>query len=369
VTGPLLEARDVRVRYEGRLALAVDALAIQRGETLALIGPNGAGKSTLLRVLGLLERPEAGEVCLEGRRVDWGRDLLPARRRFASVFQAPHLIDATVARNVALGLELRGLSRARRRAAGERWMARLGIRHLADRQSRTLSGGEAQRTSLARALAIEPDVLLLDEPFSALDPPTREELLRDLQRLLRESPATTVFVTHDREEALRLGDRVGLLLAGRLAQVGTPDAVFSRPVSVEAARFVGMDNLWPGRVTGSDGPGRLIVAVGPLQLAAAAAGPSGPSLLVGIRPEDVELEPAGRSAPGDREVNRFPGRVTAVVPVGSDLRVEADCGPPLVGVVSRRVAAERALAPGVEVTVAVRVAALHLLEGSRTGGG
>ena len=177
MTGAILEIGGVTVAHGGRAVLQIDRLAVRRGEILAIIGPNGSGKSTLLRIMGLLDRPARGEVRLDGRAIDWGRGLLTSRRRFASVFQEPLLADTTVERNVALGLTLRGVPAGEARRRAGHWIARFGIAPLAGRQARTLSGGEAQRTSLARAFAIEPDVLLLDEPFSALDPATREDLL------------------------------------------------------------------------------------------------------------------------------------------------------------------------------------------------
>jgi tungstate transport system ATP-binding protein len=366
VSDAVLEVRGLTVRYGTRTVLEVDELAVRRGETLALIGPNGAGKSTLLRVLGLLERPARGEVRLDGQAVGWGRDLLPARRRFASVFQEPLLADTTVEANVGLGLALRGLAggEVRRRAA--RWMGRLGIGGLAARQARALSGGEAQRTSLARAFAIEPDVLLLDEPFSALDPPTREDLLRDLHRLLGETAVTTVFVTHDRDEALRLGDRVGVVLEGRLAQVDTPEAVFARPVSPEVARFVGIDNLLAGRVAWS-GDGLLTVDTGRLQIRAPGRSRVSRGVVACVRPEEVVLRPAAGGDVGDRGLNLFAGRVAEVVPVGTQARVLVECGDAVLALVPRRSVRELALAPGSLVTVSFETSAVHLIEREEAG--
>jgi tungstate transport system ATP-binding protein len=366
VSDAILEAHGVTARYGPRTVLEIAQLAVQRGETLALIGPNGAGKSTLLRVLGLLERPARGEVRLDGQPVLWGRDLLAVRRRFASVFQEPLLADTTVERNVALGLTLRRVpgDEARRRAA--RWMGRFGITPLAGRRARTLSGGEAQRTSLARAFAIEPDVLLLDEPFSALDPPTREDLLRDLQRVLRESAVTTVFVTHDRNEALRLGDRVGVMLEARLAQLGSPEVVFGRPASPEVARFVGVENLLPGLIAATD-DGLLTVETGHLQIRVPGQGPVGRRVLVCVRPEDVVLRPGAAGSSRDSALNHFPGRVAELVPVGTQVRVLAECGDPVIALVTRHSVQELPLALGSPVTVSFKASAVHLIERAEVG--
>jgi tungstate transport system ATP-binding protein len=176
VTGPVVALRDVTVRYGPAPVLDVPALDVGEGDLLAVIGPNGSGKSTLLRVIGLLEAPTTGEVRFRGERV--GRaHRLQVRRRMASAFQEPLLADTTVFENVALGLRFRGVPRSERRRRVERWLAGLGVAALAGRRAPTLSGGEAQRVALARALVLEPEVLLLDEPFAALDQPTREALI------------------------------------------------------------------------------------------------------------------------------------------------------------------------------------------------
>jgi len=221
-----------------RVVLDVPALDVRPGEILAVIGPNGAGKSTLLRVMGLLERPAVGTVRVSGEPASPAR-ALALRRRMASAFQEPLLADMSVLDNVALGLRFRRRARSEQRARARRWLERFGIASLAARQARTLSGGEAQRTALARALVLEPDLLLLDEPFSALDQPTRETLLGELGRILREDARTTVLVTHDRSEALALSDRVAVMMDGRVLQLDETARVFRAPVSEEVARFVG----------------------------------------------------------------------------------------------------------------------------------
>jgi molybdopterin-binding protein len=245
-------------------------------------------------------------------------------------------------------------------------MGRLDITPLAARQARTLSGGEAQRTSLARAFAIEPDVLLLDEPFSALDPPTREGLLRDLQRILRETAVTTVLVTHDRNEALRLGDRVGVLLEGRLAQLGTPEVVFGRPATPEVARFVGVENLLPGRVLGGE-DGLLTVETAHLRIRVPGEQAAGRSVLVCVRPEDVVLRPGAAGPVRDSALNRFAGRVAELVPVGTQVRVLAECGHALVALVTRHSVQELPLAVGSAVTVSFKASAVHLIEREAVG--
>ncbi|HXE56875.1 MAG TPA: ABC transporter ATP-binding protein [Gemmatimonadales bacterium] len=366
VTSPLIEARGLEVRYGAAMALRVDEIAILPGEILALIGPNGSGKSTLLRVLALLQRPAAGEVRYHGEPVrPDSRELLRLRRRTATVFQAPLLLDTTVYENVALGLRFRGVpEREVRRRVGE-WLGRLGIAHLADRRSRTLSGGEAQRASLARAFVLEPEVLFLDEPFSALDPPTRETLLLELEAILRESRVTAVFVTHDRLEALTLADRVAVMLSGRLRQVDTVERVFGAPADPEVARFVGVENLIPATVTGRDGVD-LVLAVpgGALRVKGRGLGPDGPTpgdeVLVAFRAEDVTLaRPTVPELHADQ--NAVLGRVARIVRVGSGLRVHLDVGFELQALVSRPAARQLRLTVGTELRALLAPDVPHLI--------
>lgn len=244
----LLALQDILVRYGERPIIQIPSLAVYPGEVLAIIGPNGAGKSTLLRVMGLLEQPTRGKVTFQGQEVR-PQNALTARRRMASVFSEPLLLNASVYENAALGLKLRGLNRRSIEQRVSPWLERLGIAHLVGRPARSLSGGEARRTSLVRALALDPELLLLDEPFSALDPPTRETFLLDLETILRETSITTVFVTHDRNEAFMLGDRVAVLIGGEFLQVGAANDVFAQPVNQEVARFVRPPPPRPQRLT------------------------------------------------------------------------------------------------------------------------
>jgi len=234
---PVLAAEGLRVEHGRRATLDVSTLAVEAGEVLALLGPNGAGKSTLLRCLALLERPTAGVVRFHGEPLDW-RSAVAYRRRTTMLFQEPLLLDTTVFENVATPLRLRGVRgpEARRRVDG--WLERLGISGLARRQARSLSGGEARRVSLARALVGDPELLFLDEPFSALDAPTRVSFIGELAGLLAEQPTTTVFVTHDVGEAEALADRIAVLLGGRIQQIGPIEAVLERPADPEVESFI-----------------------------------------------------------------------------------------------------------------------------------
>jgi tungstate transport system ATP-binding protein len=356
---PVVEAAGVEVRYDGQAVLDVPALDVQPGEVLAVIGPNGAGKSTLLRVLALLARPSRGTVRLQGAAPQTEAERLAWRRRMACVFQEAMLCRGSVLYNARLASRLRGVARPEADRRAREWLGRLGIDTLADRRVDRLSGGEAQRTSLARAFAAMPEVLFLDEPFAALDAPTREALLDDLSRLLAATRTTTVLVTHDRAEALRLGDRVAVLLEGRLAELGPPERVFGAPATEAVARFVGVENLLPGRVVAQT-DGVITVEAGPLRVSATGDATPGERVLVGLRPEDLTLGAPQASGPTSAQ-NRLPGRVVRVTPLGALWRIGVDCGVPLTALVTRPAVAALALAPGVPVEVTFKASAVHLV--------
>jgi tungstate transport system ATP-binding protein len=353
---PVLEARGLRVERPDGFALEVERLALRRGETLALLGPNGAGKSTLLQALALLEPLRRGEIELDGRPTH-GRELA-ARRRMAVVLQEPLLLHASVRDNVALGLRLHRLPRAERDRRIPLWLERTGIAQLAKRSARTLSGGEQRRVSLARALALEPLVLFMDEPFAALDAPTRAALLADLPGWLRAVGCAVILVTHDRDEALHLADSVAVLFAGGIRQQGPVEEVFARPADADVAAFLGVENILRGDVISSDADASR-VRVGAAELLVAGPHPPGPTL-VALHPELVLLLPAGE-APRTSARNLLPCRVQALEPAGSQLRVYLDAGFPLVAMVTRTSAADLGLTPGARVSAAIKATAVHLI--------
>jgi tungstate transport system ATP-binding protein len=231
---PVLRLSGITVRYGQRVVLDLPRLAVAAGEVLAVMGPNGAGKSTLLHVAALLRRPETGEVWIGGERAT-RRTARALRRRTAMVQQEPLLFDVSVLTNAASGLRFRGVGKGEAERRARAWLERFGVAHLAAQKAHTLSGGEAQRTSLARAFAVAPELIFLDEPFSALDPATRAALLPELAARLREAETAAVIVTHDAAEALALADRVLILAAGRVARCDRPDVVLASPPPLTVA--------------------------------------------------------------------------------------------------------------------------------------
>ena len=355
----VVELAGVQVTYDGAAVLDVPALGVRAGEILAVVGPNGSGKSTLLRVIGLLERPTRGVVRIHDRPVD-ARHSLAERRRMATVFQRPLLADMTVAENVALGLRFRGLGDDANGTRVERWLERLNIAPLGDQRARKLSGGQAQRVALARALVLEPELLLLDEPFSGLDAPARAALLPDLGVILRQDRVTTILVTHDRGEAQALADRVAVLMAGRVLQLDDTARVFHAPASEEIARFVGVETIVTGRVIAREA-GVTVVEVAGRKLEIAAEARVGEHVRLGLRPEDVTLLLPTEIAPLSSARNYLAGTIVRVTPSTPANRVVVDVGFPLVATVTARSVVDLGLAEGMPITAAFKASAAHLI--------
>lgn len=233
----MIEIRNLLIQRNKRDVLRVDALDIRRGETLAIVGPNGAGKSTLLLALAHLLPTARGEIAFNGKPIQqW--DELEYRRKISFVFQSPLLLDMTVEQNIALGLKFRGVSKEETHERVGRRIKQLGIESLSKRRASQLSGGEAQRVSLARAFVLEPELLLLDEPFAALDPPTRKKLIDDLSALLAEDQRMAVFVTHNLNEAAQFSQRIAVIVDGVVRQVGTAKQIKSKPADETVKAFL-----------------------------------------------------------------------------------------------------------------------------------
>jgi ABC-type sulfate/molybdate transport systems ATPase subunit len=266
----VVSVRDVRHRRGGREVLAIDQLDLPAGERLAVLGPNGAGKTTLLRLLAGLEAPTTGRVAIDEEPIAGAA--VDIRRRVGYATQRSGLLSTSVIRNVELPLRWRGMDGAARRAAALAALERLNVAGLADRKAASLSGGEAQRVSLARALAIDPRLLLLDEPAAGLDAEARRAFFDDLETALRDRATTVVHVSHRAEEALRLADRIAVLTNGTIRQLGEPSAVVQQPADGTVARLLGYENVLQVHI---DASGRVLIDGAPCGLAATIdAGPA-----------------------------------------------------------------------------------------------
>jgi len=308
-----IRLEELRRRYGSVAALDGLSLTVAPGELVALLGPSGCGKTTALRLVAGLEDADSGRVVIGGRDVTE----LPANRRDAGmVFQAyslfPHL---TALENVGFGLRMRRVALAERNRRAGAMLELVGLSAQADRYAHQLSGGQQQRVALARALAIRPAVLLLDEPLSALDARVRSQLRDEIRRVQLEVGITTLFVTHDQEEALAIADRVGVMRAGQLEQLGTPTTIYSKPATPFVAEFVGLTNRLPGIV----GEGFIEVRGERLPLVANGVH-RGPGVAL-VRPEAISLGQAPGTASG-----LLVGTVVALSFLGAITRVTVDLG-------------------------------------------
>ncbi|MFF0772575.1 ABC transporter ATP-binding protein [Nonomuraea wenchangensis] len=340
-----VEFRALRREFGKTVALDGLDLLIEPGEFVALLGPSGCGKTTALRCVAGFERPDSGAVLVDGKDVT----RVPANKRDAGmVFQSYSLFPNLNARdNVAFGLRVRKVPAATRRARADELLELVGLPQHADRYPHQLSGGQQQRVALARALALEPRVLLLDEPLSALDAKVRVTLREEIRRLQLDLGITTVFVTHDQEEALSVADRVAVLREGRLEQVGAPAEVYDRPATPFVAEFVGTMNHLAGRLGGDRVSvlGQSLPVDGPV--------PDGADVDVLVRPEAVRVEPV---EDGSAEVLAASFRGASV-----RLRLAVDGGEVLADVPGHEAAR---LGPGTRV--AVRLVERPVLVAART---
>jgi molybdopterin-binding protein len=355
---PIIEIRDLLVVRNNMPALSVSSLSFDEGRIYSLIGPNGAGKSTLLLSIMRLVRPDRGGMRYRGAEISRGRAVHHYRRNLAMVFQEPLLFTASVYDNVASGLKVRGLEREAVRSAADGAMELLGISRLAKRRAGALSGGEAQRVSIARALAVDPEILLMDEPFSSLDAPSRESLLTDLDRIIRDRGITTVFATHDRGEAMRLADKIIVMNGGTIVQAGSPNDITLYPASEFVASFMGTETILSGKVTGS-GSGVLTVSVNGASIEAAGEAAPGSGITFCVHPENIVFSPGH---PGTSARNSFSGRVARVVQAGFYWKVYVDCGITLMGYVTARSLEDLGIREGREITASFKATAVHIIK-------
>ena len=340
-----------------RGAFALDAaLAVPGGGILVLVGESGAGKTSLLRALAGIDRVDAGRITVDGTTwLDSARriDVPPERRNVGWVGQDPALFPHLSAlENVAFGLRAAGVAASRARARGLVLMEELGIAPLAARRPRDLSGGERQRVALARTLALEPDLLLLDEPFSALDPGTRRAMRALLRSALAGRRAATICVTHSPMEALALGERIAVMELGRIVQEGLPDDLLRRPRSSVVAEFLGL-NFLRGSIAARHDGGLADIRTSDGTITAVDPGGDA-EVFVAVNPREIVLSlerPAGSAR------NVFEARIAEIAPeppLGERVRVALASAPPLVAEVSRSAAAELRLAPGGRVFAAFK---------------
>jgi putative spermidine/putrescine transport system ATP-binding protein len=323
----LLSLKDIRKRFGSVVALAGIDLKVPDGEIVTILGPSGSGKTTLLKIVAGFELPDSGEVELAGRTITY---LTPAARGIGMVFQNyalfPHM---RVVENIAFPLEMRRVPRAETTARVGRALALVGLAGYEGRYPRQLSGGQQQRVALARAIVFEPRLLLLDEPFGALDRKLRGQMQLEVKRLQRRLGITALFVTHDQEEALVLSDRIAIMNSGLIEQIGAPAEIYSRPANRFVADFIGESNIYRGKVSSTSGGALAVTLVTGQTFIARGASPRPVGADVGLvlRPEaPSELKYA------DSAENVASGIVEDVVYIGDAIKyaIRLDAGGELV---------------------------------------
>ncbi|HXF92120.1 MAG TPA: ABC transporter ATP-binding protein [Nitrospiraceae bacterium] len=352
---------DITKSFPGRPPITANLRYQVSGATvLVLFGPSGSGKTTILRCIAGLEWPEHGRIQFISRT--WldttdGTRVAPQERQIGYMSQDYALFPPySVAGNIAYGLH--DLPQKERKKRVAEVIDLLQLRGLEERKPHQLSGGQQQRVALARAIARRPQLLLLDEPLSALDAPTRANLREELRALLKQLALPSIVVTHDWTEALTLGDLMAVISGGRVLQVGAPQEVFSRPQDAEVARVVGVETVVRGRVI-DNARGLATVEVDGIKLQALCAEGIGPEVFVCIRAEDVILEPVGIGATSAR--NHLRGVVCEIDSAGVLARVRLNCGFSLTAMVTRSALEQLDLAPGVPIAAAIKAGAVHLI--------
>ncbi|WP_292517014.1 ABC transporter ATP-binding protein [Methanoculleus sp.] len=355
----MIELDNVSKQFDGPAVLAGVTARIRRGEIFTVIGPSGSGKSTLLRLIDLLDSPTGGTIRVNGTDIHAnGEESLRIRRMMGMVFQKPAVFNTTVTENVAVGLRFRGAEERVVREKVEEALAMVGLADYGERRARTLSGGEMQRVALARAMVIEPEILLMDEPTANLDPVSVEKIEELVLRINRDLGTTILFSTHDMYQGQRLAHRVGVLMNGIFAQVGTPREVFTLPATREVARFVGIENIIDGVVVAENGIS--VIDAGGIRIRARSPLSRGEQVALCIRSEDLRvfLEEGGKT---HLNGNTLPGTVASIVPRGPFSRVTVDCGFALSSVLSWKAVDNLGIREGSRVTVSFAAESVHVI--------
>ena len=354
----ILTVQNLIVKRSGVTVLDISELTVEKGRILALIGPNGAGKSTLLLTMAGLLKTSQGTIYYQGVPIDSSASRSAMRRSISVVFQEPLLLNTSVYKNVALGLKFRHLTGSEIEKSVEESLDYFGISSLATRSAKTLSGGEAKRVSLARAFALKPEVIMMDEAFNSLDPPTRETLMDDLRNILEKTKITAVLALHDREETLRLAQNVTVMAEGKIIQSGTTAEIFNQPDSEFVANFVGTETILEGNVKRCNAglmeisvDGKIIEAVGNFL--------PGQNVYCCIRPENITVLPAIAEKTSARNV--FEAKIQKIIRQAFFYKMILDCGFLVVAYITVSSCDELGICEGSMVVVSFKATAVHVM--------
>jgi tungstate transport system ATP-binding protein len=355
----LLQTTSLRHEYDRHPVLKDVNLKINSGEVFAMIGPTGAGKTTLLRLLDLLETPTSGNIYFNGLDVNLSkRQRAETRRRMSFVQQGPIVFSMSVYDNVACGLRWRRQEREAIRRNVNNALELVNLAELRNRNAKTLSGGETQRVAIARALVTEPELLYLDEPTANLDPVSTTKVEEVLAHVIQERKTTIVMATHNMSQGQRLADRIGVLIAGEVLQIGSPNDIFCLPTNMEVAQFVGVENILKGVIVDKE-DNLVTIQVNSSIIQAISDYEIGEAVYALIRPEDVIFTLAKNKTSAR---NVFEGKITKIASVGPLVRVEVDCGFPLLGVITKRSAEELGLKVGGRIHASSKATAVHVIK-------
>ncbi|MEW6102789.1 MAG: ABC transporter ATP-binding protein [bacterium] len=351
----MIKIKDLYLEFPGRLQLKINHFEIPEGTLFGFIGPNGSGKSTLLNILSLFQKPDKGYVEVFGKNILSLKNPLPYRRRLSFVLSQPYLLKDTVYNNVRLPLVFRGISD---NARVKEMLELFKITHLLKHKALSLSQGEMDRVCLARALVTQPELLLLDEPFSSLDQQYKYSLLQELRNIIKANKITTILVTQDQNEALFLADIIGVIKGGRILQTGKPQNVFTQPVSKEVADFIGIEAIAEGLIIDKEGS-LCFVKVNDRVIEVVSEYDIGSNVFVCIRPENIVIS---RQLTLTSERNHFKAVITSIEAIRLEYKVNLECGFNLVAFVTRRSIENLNLKPGEDVFVSFKATAVHLIK-------
>ena len=378
----ILEIKNLEKKYPGGFGLKIDYLSVEENKILVMIGPNGSGKSTLIRLINLLEEPDSGIIIFNGSNMLGEKvDRIKIRKSMSVVFQEPLLFSTSVYNNILIGLNIRKIKVQQRKETFNFLIEKLNLDKLLGRNPKSLSGGEQQRVALARALILEPKLLLLDEPLANIDPVLREELRSDIFDILKSIGRSTIYVTHDRNEAMIIADDIAVINEGKVEQFGKKDEIFRKPTSGFVAKFVGVETLVEGIILECrDNVCRIMIKTNNkrqstditdnagyrngqnIEIFVVADAKPGEKVTLAIRPEDVTLYNVHMPHEMSSAMNSFTGVIIDIQDIGIFKKVEIDCGFKLVSFVTQNSIERLGLAEGKNITASIKASSVHLFK-------